>query len=373
MQMMLYQMTTTGAMDMRHIDSVAPWFDVALTKNPISLARMPSPRIFKTHRAFPELPKKGRFIYLVRNPKDSCVSYYYHSLLSGSSWSLPEFTARFVRGRVRWGSWFKHLDDCLRHTNDRPILVIRYDDISKARDQVVDKVSAFCGIRLDESKRLAIIDRCSLQFMKQYDRKFDPRFAMQTVSSESFVRKGLIGDWVNELAPRSARLIDRHLERTLKEVKQFLSSDELTFLDSARSTSSGTIKAEIRLEGQNRFVKSNKAVGVPHGVLLLLREGDVAAGEFVCLQLSLGDYRSIRVCLAQSIHVSKQDTCEYVTFRFVSIDETDRNSLKEFCFQAQEALFKYDDHNASSEPAQYDHLNRDCAPSGHSTCLNDSA
>lgn len=45
----------------------------------------PSPRVLNTHLLLPDLPKdilakKSRIIYLLRNPKDVCVSHFHHDL-----------------------------------------------------------------------------------------------------------------------------------------------------------------------------------------------------------------------------------------------------------------------------------------------------
>ena len=56
----------------------------------------PSPRYIRTHLPFDLLPKqirtgekKPKIIYIARNPKDACISYYHHSKL------LERFTGSF--------------------------------------------------------------------------------------------------------------------------------------------------------------------------------------------------------------------------------------------------------------------------------------
>lgn len=49
------------------------------------LEGVPSPRIMDTHCLFKYLPKqhkekKVKIVHMIRNPKDVCVSYYYHCL-----------------------------------------------------------------------------------------------------------------------------------------------------------------------------------------------------------------------------------------------------------------------------------------------------
>ena len=75
MQMMVYQLSTTGSMDIDHIGDHVPWFEVVGAGRPQYLASLPSPRFFKSHHRRDELPAKGKVIYVVRDVKDVAVSY----------------------------------------------------------------------------------------------------------------------------------------------------------------------------------------------------------------------------------------------------------------------------------------------------------
>src|SRR6476619_4193224 len=64
MQMMLYQLTSDGSMEIPHIDSVCPWFEYEFMNHRGDstqelFAALPSPRIFKTHMHYDDLPRQG--------------------------------------------------------------------------------------------------------------------------------------------------------------------------------------------------------------------------------------------------------------------------------------------------------------------------
>jgi hypothetical protein len=83
------------------------------------LERAAAPRIFKSHMPYSMAlggePAKNpcRYIYIARNPKDVCASYYYFE--SGKSWSgfydgaWDHWLDMFVGGRVQRGDWFDRM------------------------------------------------------------------------------------------------------------------------------------------------------------------------------------------------------------------------------------------------------------------------
>lgn len=69
--------------------------------------KMQSPRFIKTHLPFHLLPrqiqtgeKRPKIIYISRNVKDTCVSYFHHcQLLEGYSGTFEEFCVLFLGGK----------------------------------------------------------------------------------------------------------------------------------------------------------------------------------------------------------------------------------------------------------------------------------
>ncbi|HEX9941430.1 MAG TPA: sulfotransferase domain-containing protein [Thermoanaerobaculia bacterium] len=130
MQMVLYQLTTSGEMDFPHIESVSPWFEVNVLRGNPQVLEVPSPRIFKSHLRYELLPRGARYIYLARDVRDVAVSAYYHSrLVSGQDLDLTWYLDRFLAGRTLFGSWFKHLESWWPHRNNPNVLFLRFEDV----------------------------------------------------------------------------------------------------------------------------------------------------------------------------------------------------------------------------------------------------
>ncbi|HYR11442.1 MAG TPA: sulfotransferase domain-containing protein, partial [Longimicrobium sp.] len=103
LQMIVYQLTTDGAMDFAHIDEVSPHLEETMIprRRKISDLRA-TPCVVKSHLPYHQVPKgPGRYIYCVRNGLDVAVSYHYHARKYwrgelGESPSASEFFSGFM-------------------------------------------------------------------------------------------------------------------------------------------------------------------------------------------------------------------------------------------------------------------------------------
>ncbi|HEX9941429.1 MAG TPA: sulfotransferase domain-containing protein [Thermoanaerobaculia bacterium] len=192
MQMMLYQLTTSGEMDFPHIDSVSPSFEPnARHGNPQTLELVPSPRIFKSHLRYELLPRGARYIYLARDVRDVAVSAYYHSrLVGGLDLDLSWYLDRFLAGQTIFGSWFEHLESWWPHRNDADVLFLRFEEVVADLEGTVRRVAEFCGFEIREEEMPRILERCSLDFMKRHEEKFDPRLRRVARQRVAFIRDG---------------------------------------------------------------------------------------------------------------------------------------------------------------------------------------
>ena len=80
-------------------------------------AKLPSPRVIKSHLPFEFLPPKlldtCKVIYVGRNPKDTCVSYYHHHLVFNEEYKMAgnfsDFSDLFLQGILEYGSYWTML------------------------------------------------------------------------------------------------------------------------------------------------------------------------------------------------------------------------------------------------------------------------
>jgi len=296
MQMMVYQIVTDGSMDFRHIDDVVPLFESHIISTRIPDPPWGRPRLFKTHLPFKKLPGGARYLYMLRNPKDSCVSYYHFQY--GPERSLGNFVERFLKGRdLVGGSWFEHLTSCARNERGAQVLVVPYDDIVTNLPAVVDRVSAFCGYHLTETARARVIERSSFQFMAKHDDKFEPR---RIPNLAKFIRKGVSGDWVNELTPELALAIDQRCEAVLRKLPAGVARQRLTQMKSGKSSLRGTI----------RFGLESLAT-----VTAKVHDKSLSVGDLVQLRLSSSEGHDMAVGTAEVVAMDERDDDALVVFQ----------------------------------------------------------
>jgi hypothetical protein len=219
MQMMVYQLATRGEMDFPHITIVSPWFEMELIRNRPRGLEVPSPRILKSHLRYWMLPKVGRFIYMLRDPRDVALSaYHHHVLMTGEKLRPERFVHRFILGRSAFSSWYKHVASWWPHRNDPNVLILRYEEVVADLEGTARRVAAFCGIEVREEDLPKILEHCSLDFMKGHQEKFDPRTRQALLNSGQFIRQGKTGSGREVLTPETREILAAklaHLERRL--------------------------------------------------------------------------------------------------------------------------------------------------------------
>ncbi|MCG8653693.1 MAG: sulfotransferase domain-containing protein [Pirellulales bacterium] len=170
------------------------------------LEALQRPRFIKSHcpRLIEAYP---RVIYLVRDPRDVYVSYFYYlrkKLPAGMTLS------QFVETKPHTvGLWSEHVSQWSRHPN---LLTLRYEDLLQDPRAATLQALDFCelgGVYSDSWIKDAI-ERSSFQSMRQaeQDGGLPTRNGIQPSVAERFVRKGIAGDWRAELCGQSVELIE---------------------------------------------------------------------------------------------------------------------------------------------------------------------
>ena len=232
LQMILYQLTTDGAMDFAHIDEVSPHLEETLIRAGRTLSDLPgTPRVVKSHLRYGDIPRgPGKYVYGVRNGLDVVVSYYYHT----RKWppeqqvSLNEFFNRFIAGRVPYGSWFEHVSKWLRNEDGLDVLVVGYEELSADLEAGVRRIADFCGIAVDPADLPRILERCSFEFMSAHNDRFAVERRRRPKPGEpekpidpakpAFIRQGKVGGWRQELTARHASEFQKACELLLRDV-----------------------------------------------------------------------------------------------------------------------------------------------------------
>ena len=81
-----------------------------------SASNIPSPRVIKTHLPLEFLPTKlldtCKVIFVGRNPKDACVSFYHHQAMKPEyhmKGNFSDFAELYLKGAVEYGNYWTML------------------------------------------------------------------------------------------------------------------------------------------------------------------------------------------------------------------------------------------------------------------------
>ncbi|KAH9375262.1 hypothetical protein HPB48_010846 [Haemaphysalis longicornis] len=195
--------------------------------------KMPRPGLLKTHMPFHKQPysEQAKYIYVIRNPYDVCVSLYYHmksiTPKTVEDVSFGTFVDMFLSGNVFYGSYFDHMLSWYEHRNDPNVLFFTYEQMHKEPEFWAVKIADFLGqqygreLRNDPSLLQRVLDASSFEKMQGV---FNDRFktiiqdlldlppdraikSMEVYKKSvvlpveemheyaGFIRKGIVGDW----------------------------------------------------------------------------------------------------------------------------------------------------------------------------------
>eukprot|EP01095_Lingulamoeba_sp_RSL-Kostka_P002133 TRINITY_DN13027_c0_g1_i1.p2 TRINITY_DN13027_c0_g1~~TRINITY_DN13027_c0_g1_i1.p2 ORF type:complete len:307 (-),score=100.03 TRINITY_DN13027_c0_g1_i1:61-981(-) len=180
-------------------------------------------RVLKTHLNY-ELAPKGnencKYIYVVRNIKDTLVSmYHFNKSLTFFEYEgdINHFFELFRRGKVEYGLYLDHLKSWFQQRNNKQILFLSFEDISSDKIKAINDIANFLSTEITEERINEIIEKTSFN-----DMKTNPATNRSTTpfkpNSTKFFRKGIVGDYINHLSEEQIQLLDQQFDETLGDL-----------------------------------------------------------------------------------------------------------------------------------------------------------
>ncbi len=223
MQQIVHGLRSGGSMDFEEITQVVPWLEMAHDMGTDPAAeQVATPRAFKSHLRWDQVPKGGRYIVVLRDPVDAMVSL--HRFMDGwlyerGSISIEEFAGYYLR-RGADGYW-EHAASWWPQREREDVLLLTYEDMKADLAGVVDRVADHMGQGYD-ADRLALATRqAEFSFMKAHADQFndnllrrirDPGMGLPPTEVTGKVSKGK----TNAEVPQAVRdMLDRQWAETL--------------------------------------------------------------------------------------------------------------------------------------------------------------
>jgi hypothetical protein len=212
-QMIVYQLTTDGNMDIPHIDAVSPHLEETFLTRQIS--GLPRPRVLKTHLSYRRVPKgSGRYIYMIRDGRDVAVSYW-----NQLRWRFPEFEpffARFLTGLRPYGSWFEHVEEWTANRDHLNVHLVKYEDLVADLESGIREIAKFLDIEIDEREFPRILNNCTFESMKTNEAKFNLHMRDYTRAQLQMIRQGKTGAWRDLIAGKDLESYHATFDRRLR-------------------------------------------------------------------------------------------------------------------------------------------------------------
>ena len=222
-----------GKDDGLNLRDAVPWIEGFHTKSGdgyeldhINIDKMASPRAFMSHFPYEMMPCglpntiPGKYIYVVRNPKDVVVSFYHHYLTFPfyPHYEWNEFFELFMKGDVNFGDYFDHVLSWWAHyKDDDNVLFLKYEDMKRDLPTAVAEIAKFIGQDISKELVEEIAHKTTFTNMKN-----DPSASFEKVKTfrkptgTDFLRKGEVGDWKNYFTPEQAARLDAVYDKKLK-------------------------------------------------------------------------------------------------------------------------------------------------------------
>jgi len=171
-----------------------------LLQDPIAFAdKMTGRRVLKAHVPIeflpPDLTKRCKVIYVARNPKDTCVSFFKHNQSMpghGFVGDFAEFTELFKSGLLLFGDYWTHILSGWKVRNHPNVKFLWFEDMKKEQRKIIEDLCVFLNHPLTPEQVDTLVDHLKFDNMKM-NPNANPTAGMNLKSD--FMRKGQVGDY----------------------------------------------------------------------------------------------------------------------------------------------------------------------------------
>ncbi|XP_043204618.1 sulfotransferase 1A1-like [Amphibalanus amphitrite] len=220
----------TGVLDKdQMIKAAPPASEDGAPEGPPDMAgdpNRPSPRFVKSHLPFslnnPRLLDVCKVVYVARNPKDLCVSFYHHMRLIRFHDFLGDFELfvdYFMKDLTMESPYIEHMIEAWNLRHHPNLCFLFYEDMKKDMKTEIRKVVKFLGKDFTDEQVDKLAEHLHFDNFKNNPwvnaEHLKPLGLMHT-DRGNFIRKGKTGDWKNYFTPEMNEKFDKWVAEKLK-------------------------------------------------------------------------------------------------------------------------------------------------------------
>ena len=165
----------------------------------------------------------GKYIYIVRNPKDVLVSLHTHvsaiPFVIQKDWD--DYFEQFSQGDVSFGNYFDHVQSWWAHKDDDNVLILKYEDMKKDLPSAVATIAKFIDQDIGKELVEEIAHTCRTTFENMKKDSTANHEWMNHLHHDDlnpYLRKGEVGGWKDYFTPEQAGRLDAVYQARLKAV-----------------------------------------------------------------------------------------------------------------------------------------------------------
>jgi hypothetical protein len=234
-QQIVHGLRSRGSMDFEEISLIVPWIETApMLGIDLDASQVAQPRAFKTHLSWELLPRGGRNIYIVREPGDVLVSFYYFLngvLFEDGSIDMDTFAGELFLADLppddmvlsASARYWEHVRSWWQVRTRSDVLFLCFEDMKQDLGAAVARIAAFIGVAADAELLDLVTRQARFEFMRAHQTQFDDhptnlafcRMMGLPPAPTTKVRAGRVGARHEELSPRVAAMLNAEWQRVL--------------------------------------------------------------------------------------------------------------------------------------------------------------
>lgn len=226
-----HQIAQQGEGNFDHIHNVVPWPDAPVRSYAVALED-PAPyensptgiRVIKTHlpRSCVPYTSEGRYVCVVRDPKDVIVSAYHFFKAVFLGPIMPPVTVwveHFLTEKSFLGSWAQHLNGYWQERHLDNVLFLTFEEMKADLPGAVNRIAELMGVELSPDQYEKVLVQSSFAHMKSIDEKFYPGHVSPLGAPDGkMMREGKSGAAHSLLTPEQQFRVDQVCKTALQNM-----------------------------------------------------------------------------------------------------------------------------------------------------------
>ena len=240
MQQIVHGLKTGGDMTFDEITAVVPWIELAHEMGlDLNGDQEGNFRAFKSHLGWTDVPKGCRYICVIRDPRDSAVSFF--KFMEGwffepGAISMEEFVCNFYSRPYGEKGYWTHLLSWWGQRDADNVLLLAFEDLKADHARAVRRVAEFLGLELGAAALDLATEQSTFDFMKRHERQFDDHLVARARNAalglppdagSTKVKSGQVGDHERALNEAALAALDRAWVDSVEKDLGFASYAEL--------------------------------------------------------------------------------------------------------------------------------------------------